>query len=122
MKERMFESLVPFQIAHRFDHGVTQVVDVVGHEANHPDLTIGVVERGPILTLTHTNNIFDNSTRRPFIERLKITPSEGTFAKGGLLVATNTYVVKIECRCGPIPMRWECKPHAHDFGFGISGS
>ena len=50
------------------------------------DWTIGMVERGSLLTLTHINNIFPNSVRRDFIDRFKINPWEGSFRDGGMLL------------------------------------
>ncbi len=52
----------------------------------NPKVTIGILERGAILTLTHINNIFPNEMRRPFIDRFKIKPWEGTFENGGMLI------------------------------------
>jgi choline dehydrogenase-like flavoprotein len=47
---------------------------------------IAVIERGGILTLTHINNIFPNEKRRTFIDKFKITPWEGAFEQGGMLL------------------------------------
>src|SRR5215208_2687925 len=52
----------------------------------HPDWTLGMVERGSLLTLTHINNIFPNPMRRRFIKRFKINPWEGSFRDGGMLI------------------------------------
>jgi len=52
----------------------------------HPDATIGVLERGTILTLTHINNIFSNEKRRTLIDRFKSNLWDGTFQEGGMLI------------------------------------
>lgn len=52
----------------------------------HPSATIGVLERGSVLTLNHINNIFPNELRRPFIDKFKIKPWEGEFQDGGMLI------------------------------------
>jgi len=52
----------------------------------HPRATIGILERGSVLTLNHINNIFPNELRRAFIDRFKIKPWEGKFQEGGMLI------------------------------------
>jgi len=48
--------------------------------------SIGILERGGVLTLSHINNIFPNELRRRFIDRFKIKAWEGAFREGGMLI------------------------------------
>jgi len=52
----------------------------------HKTATIGILERGGVLTLSHINNIFPNELRRRFIDRFKINPWDGAFHQGGMLI------------------------------------
>jgi len=52
----------------------------------HPTATIGILERGGVLTLSHILNILPNKVRRSFMDRFKLKAWEGAFNEGGMLI------------------------------------
>ncbi|MEM7394447.1 MAG: hypothetical protein AAF492_19095, partial [Verrucomicrobiota bacterium] len=50
------------------------------------DLSVAVLERGGIVSLSHFSNLFDPPQRHGLMQRFKRHPWEGAFKEGGMLI------------------------------------